>query len=299
MTTLNPVYMPRRAAVSEWLDVRGLRLHIRRWANPGAPKLFFVHGWMDAAASFQFVVDALGRDWDVVAPDLRGFGESEWDASGYFFAQYIADLDALLEHYSPAAPVYLVGHSLGGNAVCLYAGARPQRVAALVNLDAFGLREAEFDEAPLRLEKWLAQLREPARLRAHPDTGSLVTQLLIENPRLTRERATFLAGYLGEEDGLGGVVRAADPAHKHVSPVLFRFAEIAASWRRIAAPVLIVRARDELLLKRLGLAEDEILRRFECFADARIETLDDSGHNMHLEQPERVAALIEDFFVSR
>ena len=298
MTAANSVYTPRREAQSEWLDVHGLRLHVRRWANEGAPQLFLIHGWMDASASFQFVVDALAAEWDVIAPDLRGFGESEWDESGYFFAQYLADLDALLERYSPDAPARLVGHSLGGNIVCVYAGVRPQRVAALANLDAFGLRDAAPEEAPLRLEKWLAQLRSPERHRTHPDTGSLVTQLRLENPRLSRERALFIAAHLGEEDGIGGVVRAADPAHKHVSPVLYRFPEIAAAWRRVIAPVLIVRAGDDAVAKRVGVSEEEIRRRFECFPQARIETLENSGHNLHLEQPERVAALLEAFFAS-
>ena len=298
MTAANPVYTPRREAQSEWLDVRGLRLHVRRWKNEGAPQLFLIHGWMDASASFQFLVDALAAEWDVIALDLRGFGESEWDESGYFFAQYLADLDALLEHYSPNAPARLVGHSLGGNIVCVYAGVRPQRVAALANLDAFGLRDAAPEEAPLRLEKWLAELRAPQKHRTHPDTSSLITQLRFENPRLSRERAAFIATHLGEDDGLGNIVRAADPAHKHVSPVLYRFPEIVAAWRRIAAPVLIVRAADDAVAKRVGVTEDEIRQRFECFPHARVETLEDSGHNLHLEQPERLAALLEAFFAS-
>ncbi len=295
MISTNTSYIPRREAVSEWLDVRGLRLHVRRWANPGAPRLFLIHGWMDVAASFQFVVDALSWEWEVIAPDLRGFGESEWDTSGYFFAQYIADLDALLEHFSPNEPVRLGGHSLGGNICCFYAGVRPQRVAALVNIDAFGLRDAPSDEAPLRLEKWLSQIRQSERPRAHPDASSLIMHLRMENPNLGRDRASFLAMYLGEENGLGGVVRAADPAHRHVSPQLYRFAEIAAAWRRVTAPVLILRARDTGLLQRVGITEEEIGERFALFANVRIEIIENSGHNLHLEQPDRVAALIEEF----
>ncbi|MDE1005387.1 MAG: alpha/beta hydrolase, partial [Paraburkholderia fungorum] len=63
---------------SEFVAVRGIRLHVRRWGNPDAPMLFMLHGWMDVAASFQFVVDALGGDWQVIAPDMRGFGLSDW-----------------------------------------------------------------------------------------------------------------------------------------------------------------------------------------------------------------------------
>jgi len=296
MPTAAMPWMPRRESHSEWLDVRGLRLHVRRWPNAGARKLFLLHGWMDVSASFHFLVDALSDDWDVIAPDLRGFGESAWSADGYLFAHYLADLDALLQAYSPDEPARLVGHSLGGNLVCMYAGVRPARVRAIASLDAFGLRDAAPDDAPGRLEKWLHQLREPERFRSYPDFSGLARQLRFENPRLPAERAEFLAHHVGEEDGLGGVVRAADPAHKHVSPALYRFAETAAVWRRIAAPTLAVLADDIALLEKLGLTRDEVQARLAEIRDLQIATLKDCGHNLHLEQPTALATLLQTFF---
>ena len=115
---------------SEFIPVRELTYHIRLWGDQSAPKLFMVHGWMDVSASFQFLVDALQRDWCVIAPDWRGYGRTEKPrADSYWFPDYLADLDAILRHYSPAAPVNLIGHSLGGNVACLYAGARPERIS--------------------------------------------------------------------------------------------------------------------------------------------------------------------------
>ena len=61
---------------SRFVDVRGLRLHLREWGEEGLPRLYLLHGWMDASPSFQFVVDALAHDWHVIAPDWRGFGRS-------------------------------------------------------------------------------------------------------------------------------------------------------------------------------------------------------------------------------
>ena len=87
------------------VPIRGLDYHVRSWGEADAPKLFMLHGWMDVGASFQFLVDALQRDWHVIAPDWRGFGLSEWSADGYWFADYIADLDALLDHFTPGEPV--------------------------------------------------------------------------------------------------------------------------------------------------------------------------------------------------
>ena len=114
---------------SHILQIRGLRYHMRTWGDPRDPKLVLLHGWMDVSASFQFLVDALRRDWYVIAPDWRGFGLSEWVAGGYWFPDYIGDLEALVAQVSPDAPVSLVGHSMGGNVAGLYAGVRPARVA--------------------------------------------------------------------------------------------------------------------------------------------------------------------------
>src|SRR5262249_61373974 len=112
------------------------------------PKLVLLHGWMDVSASFQFLVDALRGDWYVIAPDWRGFGLSQWVASGYWFPDYIADLEALVAQVSPDAPVNGVGHSMGGNVAGLYAGVRPARVAKLALLEGVGPPAAPGRHAP-------------------------------------------------------------------------------------------------------------------------------------------------------
>jgi pimeloyl-ACP methyl ester carboxylesterase len=116
-----------KRAQSHFHDVRGLRYHVRRWGDPGRPKLVLLHGWMDVSASFQFLVDSFQNEWHVIAPDLRGFGLTEWAPAGYWFPDYYADLEALLDIYQPDAPVNLAGHSMGGNIACAYAGIRPWR----------------------------------------------------------------------------------------------------------------------------------------------------------------------------
>ena len=128
---------------SLFLDIRGLRYHVRGWGDPEAPKLFMLHGWMDVSASFQFTVDALKGDWQILAPDWRGFGLSEWGKMVYWFPDYIADLDWLLAELSPDEPATIVGHSMGGNIAGLYAGVRPERVARLILAEGFGIRGQE------------------------------------------------------------------------------------------------------------------------------------------------------------
>ncbi len=123
---------------SEFIDARSVRLHVCRWGNPDMPMLFFMlHGWMDVAASFQFVVDALDDGWQVLAPDARGFGLSDWPMAKqggghYYFHDYLADLEAILDHYTPTSPANLVGHSMGANVSLLYADVRPERVRRVV-----------------------------------------------------------------------------------------------------------------------------------------------------------------------
>ena len=117
--------------------------------------LFMLHGWMDVSASFQFTVDAFARDWHVLAPDWRGFGLSQRAPGGYWFPDYIADLDALLEACTPDAAVPVVGHSMGGNVAGLYAGIRPERVSKLVLAEGFGLPRTVPAQAPGRYRSGL------------------------------------------------------------------------------------------------------------------------------------------------
>lgn len=290
-----------KASRSLFLQIRRLRTHVRCWGEETAPVLVLLHGWGDVSASWQFVVDALAGTWRVLAPDWRGFGLSQGNGGSYWFPDYMADLDALLEVLSPDAPATLVGHSMGGNIACLYAGVRPERVARLVSLEGIGLARHEPDEAPDRYAKWLEQLRDDsAEFRAFPDRAALAARLLRKNPRLTAERAEFLAAHMGEEfvtaEGTAAVRLAADPGHRWVNPVLYRVEEAMACWKRIVAPTLWIGVRDSFLFRDFFAHDsDEYRMRKACFADIRETMIEDSGHNMHHDQPERVARVLEEF----
>ncbi|MDN4052784.1 alpha/beta hydrolase [Massilia sp. YIM B02763] len=291
-----------RPSRSEFLPVRGLRLHVRHWGEEGAPKLFMAHGWMDMSASFQFVVDALAGDWHVIAPDWRGFGLS--DRSGtdtYWYPDYLADLEAILDHYSPDAPVDLLGHSMGGNIVSLYAGVRPQRIARLINLEGFGLPATRPEQAPGRYAKWLDELRTPPAMRGYADLGEVAARLQKTNPRLSNARAAFLAGHWAAQnaDGLWEIL--GDPAHKMTNPLLYQAEEVLACWRRIAAPVLWVEAEHTDMWRWMGPKEQaraEIDRRLGMLQDVTPHMMPDAGHMLHHDQPERLARMIEDFLAA-
>ena len=279
-----------------FVDVRGLRYHCRCWGDPHAPALFLLHGWMDVSASFQFLVDALRRDWRAIAPDWRGFGLTQWSgADSYWFPDYLADLDALLRHFSPTAPVTLIGHSMGGNVACLYAGVRPERIAKLVNLEGFGLATTDPSRAPRRYLEWLDELQQRQGFRDYADFDALASRLQQNNPRLTRERAVFLAQHWGMATPDGRVALRSDPAHKRVNAVLYRVDEAQACWRRVAAPVLWVEGADSQSRARLRIDGAAYEDRKRCFAALTARTIADAGHMLHHDQPEQLAQVVEEF----
>lgn len=304
-------YPPAHPARSEFVRVRGLNYHLLHWGdasmvNASKPPLVMVHGWMDVGASFQFVVDALhaieGSDRWIIAPDWRGYGRSESpNADCYWFPDYLGDLDAVLDHVSPDAPVDLLGHSLGGNVVMHYAGARPARIRRLVNLEGFGMPAFAADDAPRRVTKWLDELKTPQELRPYDSLDGVSNRLMKTNPRLPEDKARWLASqWSTPETGADGQTRwriLGDPAHKRVNPVLQREEETLATYRRIAAPLLFVQADhnelDNWWRGRLTLAD--VHRRLDSVPQVQRAEIAGAGHMLHHDQPEALAALLAKF----
>ncbi len=276
---------------------------MRSWGHPGAPKLFMLHGWMDVGASFQFLVDTLARDWHVIAPDWRGFGRSEWCPNGYWFVDYLADLEALLDRYSPDEPARVVGHSLGGNVVCLFAGIRPARISHAISLDGFGIPSEGPDAAPDKLAKWLDALRDPPSFAPYPTLAAVADRLQKTNQRLSRDKAEFLAVHWAEVLPDDSARLRSDPRHKLPFPYVYRMEEVLATWKRVTAPVLWIGAADSFVVKWLaaergGVAADpaaELARRMAAFRNLKLVTIADAGHMLHHDQPARVASAIEAF----
>lgn len=282
--------------ISDFVQVRGRRLHVRIWGDKSAPLLMMLHGWGDISASWQFVVNELRRDWRVVAPDWPGCGLSEWSGETYYVPDYMADLDALLDYYSPKMPIAAVGHSMGANILCLYAGIVPARFTHVVNLEGVGMPRTSPDDAPGRYGKWLRKLKMRQVFRTYPDRAALAARLSNDNPRLTPDKAEFLSRHIGIENEAGGVDLAIDPAHRLTNPVLYRVEEAKACWRRITAPVLLITAEDSFVLREFfPQGSDEYASRLAAFRNLKEVHLPDCGHNMHHDQPVAVAGLIEDF----
>jgi len=290
-------YVPKRVSRSTFVRIRGLEYHLREWGDPDAPLVVMLHGWMDVSASFQFLVDALANDWHVVAPDWRGYGLSSWSgADSYWMPDYAGDLDGILEHVSPGAAANLVAHSLGGNMALMYAGARPERIARLVNLEGLGLAGDAPSKAPARLAKWLLELREPPTLATYPSRAAVATRLRKTNPRLPDDRAGCLAAHWSAPTDDGGYRILGDPAHKVVNPYPYRVEEILAYWAAITAPVLWVMARESDYAKRMD-ALPGYAERIATIPDVERVWIAEAGHMLHHDQPERLALEIERFLV--
>ena len=305
-------YQTTRPARSEFIALRSLRYHLRRWdaAQPAAadtPPLVLLHGWMDVGASYQFVVDALPQGFaqgrTIIAPDWRGFGltRPEPKPDYYAFANYLGDLDQLLKHCAGDRPVDLVGHSMGGNIAMLYAGVRPERVRRLVNLEGFGLPATRPAQAAQRYAEWLDALDAlqggAFALNTYDSADSVARRLVKTNPRLAPDKAAWLARHWAQPDAAGRWHILGDAAHKTPNPQLYRADETLAIHSAITAPVLAVEADSDSMGRwwkdRYSL--DEYHQRLQVVPDCRTAVVQNAGHMLHHDQPQAVAALIEDF----
>jgi pimeloyl-ACP methyl ester carboxylesterase len=298
-------YQPLRAAQSRHLPVRGLQYHLSQWGTPrpGQPLLLMMHGFMDVGASFQFVVDALARAGDehrcIVAPDWRGFGLTTAPAGtdAYWFADYVGDLDAIIDALSPDAPVDLLGHSMGGNVVMTYAGARPRRIRRLVNLEGFGLPDHAPAEAAPRLATWLDELKAPQHLRSYASVNEVAQRLHKNNPRLAADKAQWLAGHWAAPDAAGRWNVLADAAHRRVNPMINRAAEVVATWSAITAPLLWVQGAQSRTDSHWGgrYSFAEFQSRLAHVPQVEQVHLADAGHMLHHDQPEALASALRAF----
>ncbi len=303
---MRAMYQVQRPPRSEFVPIRNLRYHVQTWGTPapGKTPLVMVHGWMDVAASYQFVVDALSHEHYVIAPDWRGYGKtSSGGADNFWFPDYLADLDFLLDHYAPYQTVNLVGHSMGGNVVMHYAGIRPERIRRLVNLEGFGMPATTPDQAPGRYAKWMDELKKlhagEMDLRPYSAPAGVARRLMKTNPRLSADKAEWLARHWAQENVQGEWNILGEPGHKLSNANIYRVEEVRALYQRLSMPVLAVEASDNSLdfwwKGKFTLAQYH--ERIQVVPHLEIARIADAGHMMHHDQPEVLAALIERFIV--
>ena len=289
------------------MSLRGCRYHLRQWGNPAGEPLVLAHGWMDVAASWQFMVDALSEDFlqsrRIIAFDWRGFGLTETPATdSYWFPDYLGDLDALLDAISPEQAIDLVGHSMGGNITMMYAGVRPARIRRLVNLEGFGMPATRPAQAPGRLGQWLDELRQLRQgemaLKTYAEAEAVSQRLIKTNPRLGEDKAAWLARHWAQADASGQWRILGDAAHKIINPSLYRVEEALEIFKRIGAPVLAVEASDDSLGQwwKGKYTLDEYHERLKAVPQVTVARIEDAGHMLHHDQPLALAKMLEAFF---
>lgn len=287
-------YRALRPPQHDSLEARGLTFHLYRWPGTDPDALILLHGWGDSGETYQFLVDCLATERTCIAIDLRGFGRTQRPPEGYWFPDYLADLDALLDQLAPDAPIDLVGHSMGGNIAMLYAGVRPQRIRRVINLEGFGMARTTPDQAPARYAQWLDEVKHGSEFNVYESYEQLIRVLARRNPRTAKDKLEFIARSWGREREDGKIELRADPKHKRVNPVLYSREQAEACWRAIEAPLFFVLGQESELVKRMGDELDENKLR-ALFQTGTFATIEDAGHMMHHERPEQVAALIEQF----
>jgi pimeloyl-ACP methyl ester carboxylesterase len=280
--------------ISQYYYSHRLKLHFWDWGNPGKPNLVLVHGSRDHARSWDRVAGAFAADYRVVAPDLRGHGDSSWAPGAmYSIPEYVLDLSALIDILG-RHPVHLVGHSLGGAVVLQYAGVYPDRVAGLVSIEGFGPPPERLVPAPAheRLRVWIEnmrnfELRSPHR---YPSLAAAVARMQEANPYLTEDLARHLTLFGSNWNPDGTLNWKFDNYVRAFSPYGFNMRDAQEIWSRITCPVLLFRGLDSWAV------DPERDGRIRAIPRYRLVNVPRAGHWVHHDQPEVFIDATRSFF---
>jgi pimeloyl-ACP methyl ester carboxylesterase len=273
-----------------------LRLHYVDWGNPEAPPLILQHGGRDHSRSWDWVAQELRHDWHVIAPDMRGHGDSDWSPEGHY------GMDALVYDFAQVVEtlghdqVTIVAHSLGGSVATRFAGLYPQKVRKLVNIEGLGLVRRDREEGPNedvaeRLRLWIAQKRDASsRLpRRYASLEEACERMQQANGFLTRAQVRHLTmhGVTRNEDGTWSW--KFDNYLNVWSANDISVAEKVQLWRAITCPVLLLWGKDSFATSP---AADG---RIAHFCNAELKEYENAGHWLHHDQFDRFMADVKAF----
>ncbi|MGE3744100.1 MAG: alpha/beta fold hydrolase [Sphingomonadaceae bacterium] len=273
-----------------------LRLHYVDWGNPDAPPLLLVHGGRDHCRNWDWVASALRDDYHIIAPDLRGHGDSQWSRDGnYGMAPFVYDLAQLI-YQQKLAPVSIISHSLGANIALRYAGIYPETVKRLVAIEGLGdvpsvLAEKARKPVDQRMREWVDSLHQlSARTpRRYASIDEALVRMQEENSHLSPAQARHLTihGLMQNEDG--SYSWKFDNYIRSFAPADIRTDELHHLWARITCPTLLVYGRESWASNP---AEDG---RAAHFKNARVDLYDNAGHWVHHDQLDRFIGSMREF----
>jgi len=260
-----------------------LKLHYVDWGNHDKPLAILVHGGRDHARNWDFVALALRDRFHIVAPDLRGHGDSDWAIGGaYSITDHVLDLGQLMTALQPIAPVTLMGHSLGAGVVLQRAGVFPEAVKAIIAIEGLGPPGAMLRETPAyeRMESWVTDMRALAQRR--PREYTTIEQAMMRmreaNPHLSEEMAHHLTIYGVRRNENGTFSWKYDNYTRATSPYLFNLKDAMEIWSRIRCPTLLVRGDSSWA------GDWERDGRLDAFRSAELVTIKNAGHWVHHDQ---------------
>ena len=273
-----------------------LRLHYVDWGNPGAPPLLLIHGGRDHCRNWDWVANALRHDWHILAPDLRGHGDSQWSPDGnYGTAAYVYDLAQLI-HQQELAPVTIIAHSLGGNLAIRYTGIYPENVRRLVAIEGLGLSPASAARraaVPIaeRMRNWIdIQRALSGRLpRRYATIEDAFARMREANRHLSAEQARHLTQHGVNQNEDGTYSWKFDNYVRADSPYGMAQADIEELWGRITCPTLLIYGSESWA------SNPEEDGRMRHFRNAKVVTVEGAGHWVHHDKLDVFLDLVREF----
>ena len=265
-----------------------LRLHYVDWGNPDAPPLILQHGGRDHCRSWDWVAEELCKDWHVIAPDLRGHGDSNWSPEGnYAMDAFVYDF-AQLVHTLGYDRVTIIAHSLGGNIATRFAGLYPDKVGKLANIEGLGpspemRRQIESPGKAQRLRDWIEGKRQAAGRtpKRYNSLEAAYARMKEENAFLTDEQARHLTihGASRNEDGTWSWKF---DNYLNVWPVTdISYEEQEKLWEMVSCPIQFFYGTDSFA------SNPEKDGRIRHFANADVLEYENAGHWLHHDQFDR------------
>jgi pimeloyl-ACP methyl ester carboxylesterase len=273
-----------------------LRLHYVDWGNPEAPPLLLVHGGRDHCRNWDWVAQALRKDYHIIAPDLRGHGDSQWISGGtYQTMDYVYDLAQLI-HQQELAPLRIVSHSMGGNIALRYTGLYPEKVAKLVAIEGLmpspiSEKNEQQNEIARNLRGWVNQLRRLSgrQVRRYDSVQEATDRMKEANPHLSVEQAYHLTFHGVNQNEDGSYSWKFDNYIRAFPSSGLRLEDTNHLLSRISCPTMLVRGSES------EAPAPEADGRDKLFQDLRIENVENAGHWVHHDQLERFLDLLRDF----
>lgn len=273
-----------------------LRLHYLDWGNSSAPTLILLHGGRDHAHSWDWTARELRKDWHIVAPDLRGHGDSDWSPDGsYQIHDYVYDFAQLIEALGDEQ-VTIVAHSLGGYVASRYAAIFPEKVRKLVSIEGIGLPPREvsaFSQGamPDVWRRWVETRRTLAGRpsRRYPTMEAALERMQSENKHLSAEQAYHLTVHGCRRNEDGSYSWKFDHYVRSYNPLIESERQMQEIWSAIACPLLLCQGKDSFLSDP---AKDGCTR---FFRDSRIEYFENAGHWLHHDRFDHFLQVVKDF----